>query len=430
MNIAHLYKIFKQTPEISTDSRNISENCIFFALKGENFDGNIFAQKAIDSGAQIAVISDKKFEIEGKTLLVDDVLKTLQELAKYHREHLSTKIFGITGTNGKTTTKELIFSVLSRKYKSFATQGNFNNHIGVPLTLLALRDDTDFAIVEMGANHNGEIAQLCQIVRPDFGLITNVGHAHLEGFGSFENLIETKLALFYAIESNKGTFLLNTNNDILAQRIKNYNKIFEYGKSADSFVKITESFNELFLKLVVNIKGDNYLINTQLVGKYNIDNVLAAISAGIVADVPIDQIVEAIEQYRPQNNRSEFRKTHRNTLILDMYNANPTSMKAAIDNFAEIDTNRKMLILGDMLELGQDEQKEHQKIVDLIVENRFRDVLLVGKIFKSCKLPEIFKSFDDVESLNRFLESEEVKGHSILLKASNGTGLKKCVEYL
>ncbi len=430
MNISELYEIFKQTGKVSTDSRNISEDCIFFALKGDTFDGNKFAQKAIDLGAKIAVISDKKFEIKDKTILVDDSLKTLQQLAEYHRKQLKTKIIGITGTNGKTTTKELINRVLSKKYKTLSTQGNLNNHIGVPLTLLSLNSDIEYAVVEMGANHNGEIAELCDLVIPDIGIITNVGKAHLEGFGSFENLIKTKLALFYAIKSNNGTFLLNTNNDILTERIKNYYKIIEYGKSNNSLAKITESFNELFLKLVVKIKGDNHLIQTQLIGKYNIDNILAAISVGLLTKVPVEKIIEAIEKYKPENNRSELRKTAKNTLILDMYNANPTSMKAAVENFADIDAHRKMLIVGDMLELGKNEQEEHQKIIDLIIQNRFKDVFLVGKIFKSCNSPNHFKNFEDVESLNLYLQKKELKGHTILLKASNGTGLKKCIDNL
>ncbi|MEA3450478.1 MAG: UDP-N-acetylmuramoyl-tripeptide--D-alanyl-D-alanine ligase [Bacteroidota bacterium] len=430
MKTSDLYKIFQESGQITIDSRKVPKKSMFFAIKGENFDGNKFAQSAIDLGASIAVISDEKYKIPNKTILVNDTLKSLQELAKYHRKQLGINIVGITGTNGKTTTKELVYKVLSQKYKTFATLGNFNNHIGVPLTLLSLTDEYEFAVVEMGANHLGEIAELCDLVLPNYGLITNVGNAHLEGFGSFENLIITKLALFESIKQNNGVFLLNTNNEILQNRVSKYSKIIKYGKSENSEVKITEVFNELFLKLVVKIKGDNHLIQTQLIGDYNIDNILAAISVGLVVKVPIEKIVDAIEDYKPANNRSEYRKTEKNALILDMYNANPTSMEAAINNFYEIDVSRKMLIVGDMLELGKNEKNEHQQIINLIIEKRFKDVVLVGKIFKSCTYPENFRVFENIEILNEYLNNNPPKNHSILLKASNGTGLKKCVQYL
>jgi UDP-N-acetylmuramoyl-tripeptide--D-alanyl-D-alanine ligase len=430
MNIKHLYNFFKNSSGISTDTRQIKQNNIFFALKGNNFDANKFAKQAIEKGAMLAVISDKKYEIKGKTFLVDDSLKTLQELAKYHRNKLNTKIFGITGTNGKTTTKELIFRVLSKKYNTIATKGNLNNHIGVPLSLLSMTEKTEFAVIEMGANHPGEIAQLCQLSQPDYGIITNIGHAHLEGFGSLENLINTKLALFDYVKKNKGFFLLNTDDEILNKHIKNYDKIIKYGNSSDSIVKITESFNEIFVKIVAYYNNANHLINSKLVGKYNISNILAAIAAGIVCGVPENDIDEAIEQYNPQNNRSQLYKTKYNTLVLDMYNANLSSMKAAIENFAELDLHRKMLIIGDMLELGQTEIEDHQKIVDLIKNLNFKDVILVGKRFKKCKLESEYKTFDNVEDLNKYLQQNPLKNYSILIKASNGTGLKKCVEFL
>lgn len=430
MNISELYEIYKQSGKISTDSRNIIKNCVFFALKGENFDGNKFAQNAINSGAKVAVISDKNFEIAGKTILVNDTLETLQLLAHYHRKQLGIKIFGITGTNGKTTTKELVYSVLSQKYKTYATQGNFNNHIGVPTTILSLTKDFEFAVVEMGANHPNEIKELCEIVEPDFGIITNIGKAHLEGFGSIENLINTKLALFESVKSSKGTYLLNTNNQILEQRIKDYHSIEKYGKANDSEVKVVKVFNEIFLKFIAEIKGNEFEIKTQLVGKYNIDNVLAAITAGIVADVSLDKIIKGIEDYKPNNNRSELRKTEKNTLVLDMYNANPTSMNLAIENFLEIELQNKFLIIGDMLELGENEKSEHQQIIDLIKNKGFENVFLVGKIFNSCNSTKDFKKFINVDELIEFLKVNKFEGYNILLKASNGTGLKKCVEYL
>lgn len=428
MDIQELYKIFQATPIISTDSRNIPENCIFFALKGDNFDGNKFAQKAIDAGANFAIISDENYKIEGKTILVDDTLKTLQELAKFHRQQIDIQIVGITGTNGKTTTKELVATVLSQKFSTYATKGNFNNHIGVPLTLLSLTKETEIAVVEMGANHIGEIAELCKIALPDLGLITNIGKAHLEGFGSLENLINTKLGLFEAIKKVNGVFLLNTNDNILSSRISNYNKITEYGKSDNSKVKLSEIFSDsVFLKMVVRIDNDNYLINTNLVGNYNVDNVLAAISVGLEFDIPINIIIEAIENYEPSNNRSQLKKTDTNTLILDMYNANPTSMSLSITNFADIDLPRKVLIIGDMLELGKNEIQEHQEIVNLVKKYKFHKVFLVGKLFNSCDFISDYFAFENIDLLNDYFQKNELKNCSVLLKGSNGTGLKRCV---
>ncbi|MBN2890452.1 MAG: UDP-N-acetylmuramoyl-tripeptide--D-alanyl-D-alanine ligase [Bacteroidales bacterium] len=426
MEIQELYNIFKKNPVISTDSRKITPNSLFFALKGENFDGNKFAQSAINDGAAYAIISDKNFEIDGKTILVDNTLKTLQELAKFHRKEIDIKIVGITGTNGKTTTKELVAKVLSKQFKTYATQGNFNNHIGVPLTLLSLTNDIEVAVVEMGANHFGEIAELCEISQPNIGLITNIGKAHLEGFGSLENLINTKLGLFEAIKKSNGFFLLNTNDNILTERINNYENIAEYGKTNNSIVKIVEIFDNIFLKLKVKICTKFYEINTKLIGKYNTDNVLAAIAVGLVNNISTDKIIEAIEEYEPSNNRSQLKKTDKNTLILDMYNANPTSMSLAIQNFAELDLPNKVLIIGDMLELGKNEKQDHQEIIELINNYKFKDVFLVGKILSSCNYSADYKAFENVNLLNEYLQHNEIKDCTILLKASNGTGLKKC----
>jgi UDP-N-acetylmuramoyl-tripeptide--D-alanyl-D-alanine ligase len=382
MDIQELYKIFQANPIISTDSRNIPKNCLFFALKGDNFDGNKFAKKAIDAGANFAIISDKNHEIEGKTILVDDTLKTLQDLAKFHRQQIDIQVVGITGTNGKTTTKELVAAVLSQKFNTYATKGNFNNHIGVPLTLLSLTKETEIAVVEMGANHLGEIADLCEIALPNMGLITNIGKAHLEGFGSLENLINTKLGLFEVIKKVNGKFLLNCNDEILVERISDYDNIIKYGNSENSIVKAIETWSdEVFLKIVVKIGNDNHIISTKLVGIYNIDNVLAAISVGLANNINIDKIIETIENFEPSNNRSQLKKADTNTLILDMYNANPTSMSLAITNFAEIDLPRKVLIIGDMLELGKNEQQEHQEIINLVNKYRFFQVFLVGELF-------------------------------------------------
>ncbi len=429
MDIANLYEKYLKHPQITTDSRSIPENSIFFALKGENFDGNKFVLSALEQGAVYAVISDEKYSVEGKTILVEDTLKTLQELAKYHREKISTKIIGITGTNGKTTTKELITKVLSKKYKTYSTQGNFNNHIGVPLTLLAIDKDTDFAVVEMGANHFGEIADLCELAKPNIGLITNIGKAHIAGFGSIENIIATKLQLFEAVKKNNGVFLINSNDKIIEKKTEKYEKSVKYGKSETSIISVEKIYNSTLLKIEVKVNAEFHTIQTNLIGKYNSDNVLAAFAVGLTVGIDAGEIVEAIEEYLPSNNRSELKKTERNTLILDMYNANPTSMKLAVCNFAENEMKNKILIVGDMLELGENEINEHQEIINIIKKYNFDEVFLIGGIFKKCNFPKNFYAFDNVSLLNNYLKENEITGHSILLKASNGIGLKKCVTF-
>ncbi len=430
MNLSDFYKIFRNSNGVNTDTRSLKKGQIFFALKGEKFDGNRFVKQAFEKGASFAVISDKNEFVEGKTWLVDDTLKTLQELAKFHRNNLNIRVFGITGTNGKTTTKELVYRVLAKKFKASATQGNLNNHIGVPLTILNLPKDSEYAIIEMGANHPGEIAELCEISQPTSGLITNIGYAHLEGFGTLENLINTKLALFEAVKNNGGTYFLNADDPILTEKIKNYDKIFKYGNCHDCLVKPVKIENNLFLKMQVKIKGEIYEVETQLVGKYNWQNVLAAISVGIANEIEVDAILRAIRDFAPSNNRSQLFKTDNNTLILDMYNANPTSMKLAIENFAQMNADNKILLIGDMLELGNDEILEHQKIIDFALQQNFEKIILVGKRFGQCKYPADIQWFENVWQLNDFLEKYPVKNHTILLKASNGTGLKNCVQYL
>ncbi len=431
MNITQLYEKYIENPVITTDSRNVPEGSIFFALKGDNFDGHKFVEKALQKGAKYAVISDKNYEIEGKTFLFDDTLKTLQELAHAHAMRMNADVIGITGSNGKTTTKELIYSVLKKKYKVLATKGNFNNHIGVPLTILSVADDVELAIIEMGANHQGEIAELCEIAHPVMGVITNIGNAHLGGFGSLENLIETKLALFRYIEKLNNIFFLNTSDEILSKRVRFViPRIFLYGKDENSIVRAKEIFNDVFLKLKVVISGKDYDISTKLIGKYNVDNIFAAITVGIINEVPINDIITGIEEYEPTNNRSQLIETEDNTLILDMYNANPTSMHEAIDNFSKINLPNKNLIIGDMLELGEVEQAEHQQIVNFVNTLQFDEIYLIGEIFGNCDNIKKHKSFKNIDDFNNYLVKNKIKGKSILLKASNGTGLKKCVEFL
>ncbi len=430
MDIRELYDIFLKHKAISTDSRNIKQDSVFFALKGDTFDGNKYVKESLEKGAEYAVISDAKFYIDEKTILVEDTLKTLQDLAAFHRKNIKTKIIGITGSNGKTTSKELVHKVLSKKHKTFATQGNFNNHIGVPLTLLELTDDIEIAVIEMGANHYGEISELCKIAAPDEGLITNIGKAHIGGFGSVENLIETKLGLFEAVKNTKGYFYLNSNDSILIKKINNYKNIVTYGNAENSIAKVIKIYNDIYLNIDVEINKRLFKIKTNLIGKYNIDNILAAITVGLKNDVEPEKIIEAISEYVPSNNRSQLHKTEKNSLILDMYNANPTSMSLAISNFAEINLPEKVLIIGDMLELGDEEFNEHQEIVNLIKKYNFGKVFLIGKIFSSCNLPAEYKSFANIDDFNNHLKNNQLQSSSILLKASNGTGLKKCVEYL
>lgn len=430
MNIPQLYEIFQQCGQnITIDSRKIEQGCLFFALKGEKFNANEFAKYAITNGAKYAVISDSQFAIEGKTIVVEDTLITLQQLAKYHRNQLKTKIFGITGSNGKTTTKELIYRVLSKKYNAFATQGNLNNHIGVPLTLLSLTNDYEYAIVEMGANHIGEIAELCELSQPEMGLITNIGRAHIGTFGNFENLVKTKLGLFEAIKNRKGLFLLNSSDVVLNQNISGMN-IIKYGNADDSLVRCVETDSSMYLNLKVKVENKVYSVNTKLVGAYNTDNILAAITAGLANNIEINEIIDAIAKYVPSNNRSQLMNTEQNTLILDMYNANPTSMKAAIENFSHMTVSNKMLIIGDMLELGDYALIEHQQIVDLIVSLKFCNVILVGLTFGQCSNTDKFLLFANNGELCNYLKNNDIEHKTILVKGSNGIGLKSIIEFL
>ncbi len=431
MKISELYKIFSENQSIAIDSRRVKPGSIFFAIKGENFDGNKFASAAIKSGAKLAVISDRKYKISVKTVIVKDTIETLQELAKYHRENLKkTHIIGITGSNGKTTTKELIYKILSEKYNTYATPKNFNNHIGLPLSILSIKNKTDFAIIEMGANHQGEIKQLCNIAQPDSGLITNIGKAHLEGFGSLENLIETKIALFEAVKQNKGVFFLNTNDENLTRNIKRYEKIIKYGKVSDNEIVVKRIKNNPFLNIGLSINNKDYKIETKLIGEYNIENIIASLNVGLYFNVDLESIKSAILNYQPKNNRSQLLKTEKNILVLDMYNANPTSMRVSIENFAKLDLKNKILLIGDMLELGKNEKLEHQQIIDYAKTKNFEQIITVGEIFYGCNNLENILSFKNVEELNKYLKKKIIKNKSILLKASNGTGLKKSLKYL
>lgn len=427
MTIEQLYAYYLQNPVIVTDSRKAAPGTVFFALKGENFNGNDFAADALKNGASYAVIDEQPRFSDHRLIVVDNALQTLQQLAAFHRNKLSVPILAITGTNGKTTTKELITTVLAQKYKVQSTQGNLNNHIGVPLTLLSFKPGIEIGVVEMGANHVGEIDFLCRIAQPDLGLITNIGKAHLEGFGDLEGVIRAKSELYRFLQLRKGTVFVNGENERLKKAAgEQLTKIF-YGTAEGNWLRGEIADAHPFLKLRVGFPQGTLDINTQLVGAYNFENVLAAAAVGKYFKVEPETIKTAIENYVPSNNRSQFIKSETNEIILDAYNANPTSMAAAITNFLNIDKSRKTLILGDMLELGTSSSDEHQQIVDLLAENSALRVFLVGKQFGKTRHSGNFKMFDDARQLAAFLSENKITGHLILIKGSRGIGLEKIV---
>lgn len=428
-----LYEIYKSHSIISTDSRTCPVGSLFFALKGENFDANAFALGALEKGASYAVIDKPEYAVDERFILVNDSLKTLQDLARFHRRQLGTKIIGITGTNGKTTTKELIATVLSQKFNTHFTQGNFNNHIGVPLTLLQLKPEHEIAVVEMGANHPGEIKLLTEIAEPDFGLITNVGKAHLEGFGSFEGVKKTKAELYDFLRQHNGKIFLNEENENLqemAQKSGFSEKHSILGYALNSRIEGKLATGKIvsgspFLEMECSTSEGSFGVKTQLIGRYNAENVLAAVSIGAFFGISNEKIKFALENYQPQNNRSQYIQTAKNRLIIDAYNANPTSMQAAILNFAEMEDENKTLIIGDMLELGEQSDAEHQRIVDLIVEKGFTDVFLVGKCFQAVK--SNFINFADVDELTAYLQKNPFQNRFILVKGSHGIHLEKII---
>lgn len=433
----NLYDIFLQHPTICTDSRVCPPGSLFFALKGENFNANEYALSALEKGCSFAVVDEARFMLDDRFILVSNVLESLQELAAYHRKELGTKIIGITGTNGKTTTKELIAAVLKEKYTILFTQGNLNNHIGVPLTLLQLKPEHQIAVIEMGANHPCEINQLCEIAAPNYGIITNVGKAHLEGFGSLEGVMKTKGELYDYISTFGKLIFINTGNPLLqsmatdSELVRGVRKIGyslnEPDDTADYHAKITGC--SPFLQLKWHKKGHaDVEINTHLIGSYNAENMLASIAIGDYFGVTSDQIKNGLENYIPQNNRSQLTVTEQNKLVVDTYNANPTSMRAAILNFAQMEVPQKTLILGDMLELGQQSDEEHQNIVDLLQQNKFANVLLVGKDFK--KTRNSYQNFENVTELIDYIQKNPVINNYILIKGSRGIKLEKVLSVL
>ena len=419
--IEQIYQHYTKRHLISTDSRAIERDCVFVAIKGERFDGNDFAYQVAADGIASCVIADRDdLPHHERLFIVDNSIATLQQLARFHRERCNIPIIGITGTNGKTTTKELTASVLSQKYHIIYTQGNFNNHIGVPLTLLRIKPDTEMAVVEMGANHVNEIAQLCSIAKPDFGLITNIGKAHIEGFGSFEGVVKTKNELYEYLRNHEGKIFVNFDNTLLRELSKDLT-CFSYGSDDNANINAEIASSNPYLVVKWNQKE----IKTNLIGEYNFENVMAAISIGSFFNIDEQQIINAIENYHPTNNRSQYIKTDNNEVVMDAYNANPVSMSNAISNFRKICGNNSLLILGDMKELGKDSEDEHCIIINLIKKLNFNEVFLVGEEFSKADIENSFNHFNKVDDVIEFINKNEIKNRRILIKGSNSIHLEK-----
>ena len=428
MSIIDLYDIFIHNPQITTDSRNCPKGSIFFALKGDKFDGNQYAGKALASGCVYAVIDNPDYYIGERTILVDNVLKTLQQLAHHHRKVLGLPIIGITGTNGKTTTKELLAAVLSTKFNLLYTEGNFNNHIGVPLTLLRLTHDHEMAVIEMGASHPGDIKELVDIVHPNYGIITNVGRAHLEGFGSFEGVIRTKGELYDYIRRSKGKIFIKKENEYLQSIAKGIEQI-TYGNGDDAFASGQVVSCDPFLVFNWKQQGKLHTVETHMIGSYNLDNVLAAVAVGRFFKIPAERISRAIAAYEPTNNRSQFKKTDNNELIIDAYNANPSSMKVALDNFSTMSVSPKALILGDMRELGPTSDELHTEVITRIKEGNYDKVFLCGEHFQKAAGKD-FTTYATTEELIEALRKNPLEGYHVLIKGSHGMALERVVEVL
>jgi UDP-N-acetylmuramoyl-tripeptide--D-alanyl-D-alanine ligase len=426
MQIENLYTIYKQYPSVQTDTRKLKPGDIFFALKGGNFNGNQFAQQAIDTGAVYAVIDEAAFEIPGKTILVDDVLTTLQQLAKHHREQFNIPFIAITGSNGKTTTKELIHAVLSSAYKTYTTEGNLNNHIGIPLTILKIKADAQIAVIEMGANHIGEIASYCTYALPTHGIITNCGKAHLEGFGSIEGVKKAKGELFdFLRQQPHGFAFVMWDYDYLQEMSKGISGIIKYG-TKDAHVTGKVSSNEPWLEIEITQGMDDPFIQTNLVGDYNLPNILAAVTVGKTFKVPEEKIKASIENYEPTNSRSQLVEKDTNKIILDAYNANPSSMKLAIENFAKQTHRNKVLLLGGMAELGEESLNEHKAIVELIQQNDWEKVVLVGGDF--LKFDHPFIKFETALQAKEWWQQQRFQNTHALIKGSRSMQMEKVLE--
>lgn len=422
MDIALLYQYYLQHPSVQTDTRKLKPGDIFFALRGHSFDGNRFARQALEMGAAYAVIDDATYATEERCLLVEDVLSALQALATHHRQQFEIPFIAITGSNGKTTTKELVTAVLRKKFITYATEGNLNNHIGVPLTLLSIRRDAQMAVIEMGANHQKEIESYCRMVLPTHGIITNCGKAHIEGFGGEDGVRKGKGELFDAIRMSDGVVFRNADLSYLNEMSSGIGRQVTYGSANASYVgrPLTDGMK---LSVAILTSGAETTIRSQLVGQYNFPNIMVAVAVGLHFGVPIDTVKQAIESYHPDNSRSQLLTVKGNSIILDAYNANPSSMRAAIENFSQADTDRKILWLGGMKEMGTDEQKEHRELVDYIRQFAWDDVVLVGKEFAG--LQEDFSWFENADAAAASIKTQPPQGASILIKGSRGSQMER-----
>lgn len=427
MEIAELYKLYLQNPSVETDTRKIKQGDIFFALKGPNFNGNDYAEAALKAGASFCIVDEMNGSTNENIILVNDVLTTLQQLAKYHREQFNIPFIAITGSNGKTTTKELIHAVLSSAFKTYTTVGNLNNHIGVPLTILKIKQDAEFAVVEMGANHLKEIESYCTYALPTHGLITNCGKAHLEGFGSVEAIKKGKGELYDHLRQNNGTAFVFWDYDYLRDMSKGISHVVKYGTIGEDVEYAAQVLNHNELLELKVLKGTAIKeIRTKLVGGYNLPNVLAAVAIGKTFNVPDEKIKSALENYLPSNSRSQLIEKDSNKIILDAYNANPSSMKVAVENFARMDGNKKVLMLGGMMELGADSIAEHEKLVELIQQSKWQSIVLVGKDFRN--LPGNFTHFENVIEARDWFRNQQFNNTQILIKGSRSIQMEKVLE--
>lgn len=431
MQLGFLYSLFLECTCVTTDTRNCPEESMFIALRGANFNGNAFAKQALEKGCRYAIIDDPQYlePNNPKIKLVEDCLKALQDLARFHRHMLLTPVLAITGTNGKTTTKELIAAVLKKKYNILYTEGNLNNHIGVPLTLLRLRPEHNFAIIEMGASHPGDIKELVEIAMPECGVITNIGTAHIEGFGSLEGVRRTKCELYDFLRATNGLAFVNAEDDFLIEKSEGILRV-RYGTTPGLFVSGTAEPTSLLLKVHWRSGDIESDVQTNLVGSYNLNNVLAAIAFGLGFKVPAGDINKALSEYIPTNSRSQLKRTGSNILIVDAYNANPTSMMAALENFTNFPCDNKMIILGDMRELGTVSQDEHHKILEYINAHNYERVILVGEEFTKAAQDSDYETYPNAETLRHVLSEDKPQGFTILIKASNSIRLAPIADIL